>query len=125
MKTLAIALVVAALSIPVGFAAPSKKAPVKTAAVRQEHDQYQVKISKTCLADGKTIAPGSYIVVVDGGYATLRKGTKNVLTNIKVETTSAMFSSSNAKFSRSTMKGSHPRLREIDLAGTSEKLMFG
>ncbi len=140
MKTLAIAVVMAALSIPAGFAAPMPKSPAtdsqshakseqagNTATEQQQVsiDRYHVKFEEPMSAEGKTIPAGRYTVVVKGNRATLRNHDERILKGIKVETNDAKFELNATRYTESKMANSPRKLTEIDLGGTNKKLVFG
>ena len=75
-------------------------------------------------ASGKLLQAGNYRVVIEGNHATLMRGRKDILTNIKVETNASKYNHTAMRSTKGNMSASQRMLTEVDLGGTHEKLVF-
>jgi len=134
MKHLTLLVAVATLSVAATVAAAQMQTPAKSKSAQSSQtmthssqmttERHTLTLNASFTANGKTLLPGDYTVVISGDHASLMKGTENVLTNISVETNSSKFDKTSVKSSKASMAGNRPALKEIDLGRTSKKLIF-
>jgi hypothetical protein len=91
-------------------------------AATTEHHSFT--LGQTYSASGAILTPGSYKVVIDGNHATLMRGSEEVLTSIKVETSASEYRLTAMKSSEGKTPSTQSILTEIDLGGTHKKLVF-
>lgn len=87
-------------------------------------EHHTITLDQSYSASGTVLKPGSYKVLIEGSHATIMKNSKDVLTNIKVETNTVKYKRTELRSSSANMPANQPKLTEIDLGGTRERLVF-
>jgi len=87
-------------------------------------EHHKLTLDQSYSASSAILTPGSYKVVIEGDHATLKRGSEDVLTNVKVETNPSKYKETMKKFSQAKMASAEPILTEIDLGGTHKRLVF-
>jgi|SRR5581483_4485993 len=83
---------------------------------------YHVRIADPTWVGGTELKPGEYDVKVEGDKITFKQGKKVFQATAKVDTNASKFS--DTQMVVKTENG-QPRLKELDLGGTTSKVMVG
>lgn len=83
---------------------------------------YHIRIADPTWVGGTELKPGEYDVKVDGDKITFKQGKKVIETSAKVDTNAAKFA--DTQILVKTENG-QAKLKEVDLGGTSSKIVFG